>query len=248
MSTVYTNPLYTESICRRTKSNMHKAVIIPAFNEEDTIQGVIAAVPSNAVDRVIVVDNRSTDRTAELALAAGAEVVREERRGYGSACLAGFRSVPEAEIVVFMDGDGADNPGQIPDLTRPIEQGPADLVIGSRERGEAEPGALLLHARLGNWLAAQLMRWLYGLQVTDLGPFRAIRRHVLEDLGMEEMTYGWPTEMMVKAVKRGYEIREVPVDYRKRAGGESKISGTMRGTLLAAYFILWTTVKHAWPR
>lgn len=248
MFTVYTNPLHTRSICCCKKLDMRKAVVIPAFNEADTIQAVVAAVPANAVDRVIVVDNRSTDGTAELARAAGADVIREERRGYGWACLAGFRSVPAAEIVVFMDGDGADNPAQIPDLTRPIEQGRADLVLGSRERGEAEPGALLLHARLGNWFAAQLMRWLYGLRVTDLGPFRAIRRQVLDALEMEEMTYGWPTEMMVKSAKRGYEIQEIPVDYRKRAGGKSKISGTIRGTVMAAYFILWTTVKHAWTR
>lgn len=225
---------------------MHTTVVIPALNEEDTIEGVLAEIPSNAVDRVIVVDNGSTDRTSELARQSSADVVREERRGYGSACFAGFRSAVEANIIVFMDGDGADNPAHIPELTRPIEEGRADLVIGSRERGQAEPGALRIQARAGNWLAAQLMRLLYGLRVTDLGPFRAIRREVLEALDMQEMTYGWPTEMMVKAARRGYRVLEIPVDYRKRAGGRSKISGTIRGTLLAGYFILGTTIKHAW--
>lgn len=248
MSSDYTTPLHIDTVHRPKKLTMQKAIVIPAYNEEDTIQGVVAAVPINAVDRVIVVDNRSTDRTAELARAAGADVVREERRGYGWACFAGFRSAAQAEILVFMDGDGADNPAQIPDLTQPIEDGLADLVIGSRERGQAEPGALLLHARLGNRLAAQLMRMLYGLRVTDLGPFRAIRRQVLEALEMQEMTYGWPTEMMIKAAKRGYRVHEVPVDYRSRAGGRSKISGALRGTVLAAYAILWTTIKHAWSR
>lgn len=225
---------------------MHTALVIPVFNEEETIEGVLAAIPPEAVDRVITVDNGSTDRTAELARGAGADLVREPRRGYGSACFAGFRAAAEADIIVFMDGDGADNPEQIPDLIRPIVDGRADLVIGSRERGDAAPGALRIQVRFGNRLAAWLMRLLYGLQVTDLGPFRAIRREVLAALDMQEMTYGWPTEMMVKAARRGYRVLEVPVDYRPRAGGKSKISGTVRGTVLAGYFILGTTLKHAW--
>jgi glycosyltransferase involved in cell wall biosynthesis len=227
---------------------MKSAVVIPAYNEEETIGRVLAEIPAQSVDRVIVVDNGSTDRTAKRAREAGAELVFEGRRGYGYACYAGFKTATDAELIVFMDGDGADNPEQIPKLMAPIKAGRADLVIGSRARGEAEPGALLPQARFGNWLAAQLMRVLYGLRVTDLGPFRAIRSEVLEALDMQEMTYGWPTEMMVKAAKRDYIIQEVPVDYRRRAGGKSKISGTLRGTILAGYFILGTTIKHVWSR
>lgn len=221
------------------------SVVIPALNEASTIADVITAIPRDVVDRVVVVDNGSTDETAQVAEAAGACVVHEPQRGYGAACHAGAQAATDADILVFLDGDGADNPREIPLLVDPILAGQADLVIGSRERGEREPGALLPHARFGNWLAAQLMRRLYGLQVTDLGPFRAIRRPVLQALDMQEMTYGWPTEMMVKAAKRGYRVLEVPVSYRRRAGGKSKISGTLRGTVLAAYYILGTTIRYA---
>jgi glycosyltransferase involved in cell wall biosynthesis len=224
---------------------MSVTVVIPALNEEETIVGVLDGIPGTIADLVIVVDNGSTDATARLAQAHGALVVREDRRGYGAACYAGFQTT-SAEVVVFMDGDGADNPVQIADLVAPILSDEADLVIGSRTRGEVERGALLPHARFGNWLAALLMRALYGLRVTDLGPFRAIRRSVLAELDMQEMTYGWPTEMMVKAAKNGYRVMEIPVDYRRRAGGRSKISGTIRGTALAAYYILGTTIRHAW--
>jgi glycosyltransferase involved in cell wall biosynthesis len=225
---------------------MQTALVIPAYNEEETIGAVVGTVPPGVVERIIVVDNGSTDRTAALAQEAGAEVVGEDRRGYGYACFAGFRTAPGADVIVFMDGDGADNPQQIPDLIEPISEGRGDLVVGSRVRGHAEPGALLLHARFGNWLASRLMRTLYGLEVSDLGPFRAIRREVLEALELQEMTFGWPTEMMVKAAKRGFQVIEIPVDYRRRAGGKSKVSGTVRGTLLAAYYILGTTIKYAW--
>jgi glycosyltransferase involved in cell wall biosynthesis len=224
---------------------MSVSVVIPALNEEETIVGVLKSIPDTTADQVIVVDNGSTDATARLAQTHGALVVREDRRGYGAACYAGFQAT-SAEVVVFMDGDGADNPAQIADLVAPILADEADLVIGSRTRGETERGALLPHARFGNWLAALLMRVLYGMRVTDLGPFRAIRRSVLAELDMQEMTYGWPTEMMVKAAKNGYRVTEIPVDYRRRAGGRSKISGTIRGTALAAYYILGTTIKHAW--
>lgn len=222
--------------------------IIPVLNEEATISSVIAEIPHNVVSRVIVVDSGSTDSTARVARTAGADVVLESQRGYGRACYRGFKVAEDADILVFLDGDGADNPQQIPNVVKPIQLGEADLVIGSRERGEAESGALLLHARIGNRLAALLMRVLYDLQVTDLGPFRAIRRSVLEDLDMREMTYGWPTEMMVKAAKKGYVVDEIPVNYRRRAGGHSKISGTLRGTILAAYFIIKTTLRHAWTK
>lgn len=229
----------------RLRTSNQVAAVIPALNEAANIEAVVAAVPRDAVGEVIVVDNGSTDGTAEVATQAGAHIVCERRRGYGYACRAGADAVREADILVFLDGDGADDPREVPRLVDPIRRGEADLVIGSRTRGEREPGALLPHARLGNCLAARLMTILYGLQVTDLGPFRAVRRSVLESLQMQEMTYGWPTEMMVKAARGGYRVMEVPVSYRRRAGGRSKISGTLRGTVLAAYYILGTTLKYA---
>jgi glycosyltransferase involved in cell wall biosynthesis len=227
---------------------MQSALIIPALNERETIGQVLAEVPENSVDRILVVDNGSSDGTAQEAQAAGAELIYEPRQGYGFACMAGYMAADDVDIIVFMDGDGADNPVQIPTLVQPLELDMADLVIGSRELGNAEPGALLLQARIGNWITARLMHFLYGLRVSDLGPFRAIRCEVLDALDMQEMIYGWTTEMMVKAVKRGYRVHEVPVNYRKRLGGKSKISGTLRGTILAAYYILGTTIKHAWKK
>jgi glycosyltransferase involved in cell wall biosynthesis len=227
---------------------MHVVIIIPALNEETTIAEVVASVPQNIAEQVIVVDNASTDATAERAKAAGALIVHEPRKGYGAACYTGFQAAKQADVVVFMDGDGVVDPIQIKDLLTPIGADEADLVLGSRTRGHREPGALLIHARFGNWLTSRLIRWLYGLRVTDLGPFRAIKTNVLHALDMQEMTYGWPTEMMVKAAKGGYRIVEVPVDYYRRAGGRSKISGTLRGTILAGYYILGTTVKHAFRR
>lgn len=225
---------------------MKTALIIPVLNEQGIIGKVLDEISASFSGRIIVVDNGSSDGTAEEARAAGAEVIYEPRQGYGYACMAGFLAARDADIIVFMDGDGADDPAQIPALVRPIEQDMADLVIGSRELGSAEPGALLLQARIGNWITARLIRLFYGLRVSDLGPFRAIRSEVLDALDMQEMIYGWTTEMMVKTAKRGYRVHEVPVDYRKRIGGNSKISGTLRGAVLAAYYILGTTAKHAW--
>jgi glycosyltransferase involved in cell wall biosynthesis len=219
--------------------------IIPALNEEATIAGVIRAVPSESVSQVIVVDNGSTDRTGQIAQDYGAWVVSEPVPGYGRACFAGLKAARNFEILVFLDGDGADDPAQIPVLVELIQSQQADLVIGSRMRGKSEPGAILPHARFGNWLTSQMMRYLYGTRVTDLGPFRAVRREVLDRLDMQEMTYGWPTEMLVKAARLGYRIAEVPVDYRRRAGGVSKVSGTLRGSVLAAYSIIGTTLKYA---
>ena len=226
------------------------AAIIPVLDEEATIGAVVRGVPRDLVDAVIVADNGSRDRSAAEARAAGAEVVLEPRRGYGFACAAGARAALDggAEVLAFLDGDGADDPADLARLVAPIAAGEADLVLGSRVRGAHAPGALLAHARAGNWLAAGLMRRLYGLDVTDLGPFRAVRADLYVRLDMREMGYGWTTEMMVKAARRGARVREVPVGYRPRAGGRSKISGTVRGTVLAGAQILATTLRHAGPR
>jgi len=226
---------------------LRTAIIIPARNEEIPLPKVVTEIPSAQTDVVIVVDNGSTDRTAEVAREAGAVVVIEERPGYGYACAAGVGVASDLgmEIMVFLDGDGSFDPGQIPDLVALIEDGRADLVLGSRSTGGMERGAMPPHARFGNWLMARLMRFLYGLRVTDLGPYRAIRADLLAALGMREMTYGWPTEMMVKAAKRGARVVEVPVRYRVRRGGRSKVSGTVRGTMLATYAILFVTLRYA---
>jgi glycosyltransferase involved in cell wall biosynthesis len=223
------------------------AIIIPARDEELPLPGVIAEIPVGAADAVIVVDNGSTDRTAAVARQAGALVVSEPRAGYGYACAAGVRAAAErgAEVLVFLDGDGSFDPGQVHDLLAPIEAGDADLVLGSRPAGGMEKGAMPPHARFGNWMVARLMRLLYGLEVTDLGPYRAIRTDLLARLDMREMTYGWPTEMMVKAARRKARIVEAPVRYRVRRAGRSKVSGTVRGTLLASKAILFVTLRYA---
>jgi glycosyltransferase involved in cell wall biosynthesis len=223
------------------------AVVIPARNEEAALPGVLAEIPRDAVDLIIVVDNGSTDHTAAVARAAGATVVHEARAGYGYACAAGVASALDqgAEALVFLDADGSFDATQIPDLLAPLEAGQADLVLGSRPAGGMEPGAMPTHARFGNWLVARLMGLLYGLRVSDLGPFRAVRADLLERLAMREMTFGWPTEMMVKAARLSGRVVEVPARYRVRRGGRSKVSGTVRGTVLATYFILWVTLRYA---
>jgi glycosyltransferase involved in cell wall biosynthesis len=223
------------------------AVIIPSLNEEESIGRVISEVPADLSCEIIVVDNCSTDCTEEVARLAGARVVREERRGYGYACQAGVQAVgDEFDVVVFLDGDGSDDAGRMWDLVEPIEADQADLVLGSRTLGHGAHGALLPHQRLGNMLATALIHFLYHRRITDLPPFKAIRRSVLTQLGMCEMTYGWTVEMIVKCSRQGHRIVEVPVPARVRLGGQSKVSGTIRGTALAAYYLLGTALKYAW--
>ena len=226
---------------------MRIAVIIPALDEEAAIGGVVTDVPRDLVGEVIVVDNGSVDRTAEVARAAGARVIREPTRGYGAACLAGAMAARDADILVFLDGDRSDDPAEVPIVLRPILSGQADLVIGSRISGVPEEGALTPQQRFGNRLVTSLLRLLYGLKLTDIGPFRAIPAAILRDLGMEHKTYGWPVEMIVKAARKGYRVVEVRVRYRKRIG-RSKVAGTMKGSLLAGYHLLSTTLRYAWRR
>ena len=218
--------------------------IVPALNEQGSIDRVVAAIPRDLVDEIIVVNNGSTDQTAAAASAAGARVVTEPERGYGAACKAGLDTASDADILVYLDGDASDQPEELANVLGPVVRGEADLVIGSRLLGRRESGAMPPHAVFGNWLTARLVRLLYGVRISDLGSFRAIRRADLMALGMRERTYGWPVEMIVKAAKRGYRIREVPVTHRKRIG-KSKVAGTLMGSLKAAYVILFTTFRSA---
>lgn len=221
------------------------AVIIPALNEAGNIASLVAELRATVAAEIIVVDNGSTDATAAEAAAAGARVVAEPRRGYGYACAAGVAAAQNADLLAFMDGDGSFLPAELPTLLAPLLESRADLVLGSRPLGHIAAGAMPPQQRFGNWLAAGLMRFLYRVPVTDLGPYRAIRRELLESLAMQEMTYGWPTEMMVKAARRGARIVEAPVSFHPRRSGKSKVSGTLRGTLLAARYILGVTLRYA---
>jgi glycosyltransferase involved in cell wall biosynthesis len=227
-----------------TASRATVVVILPALNEEASVAEVVQRVPRTVVDEVVVVDNGSTDRTAEVARLAGARVVHEARRGYGAACWAGVQAT-ECDVLVFLDADGSFHAGEIPAVIDPLNTGRADLVLGSRSLGQASPGAMPAHQWFGNELTAALLRAFFGLQVTDLGPFRAICRSDLLALNMSEMTFGWPTEMMVKAARLGYRVVEVPVTYRQRTGGRSKVSGTLAGSVKAGWHILKVVLRHA---
>ena len=222
------------------------SVIIAALNEEAAIANVINSVPKNLADEIVVVDNGSKDRTAEIAAAAGARVVKESVPGYGRAFSAGLRSVsPKCEIVVFLDGDGSDCPEIMDRLVTPIMEGKSDFVIGSRTRGNRETGSMNFHQVLAGYTIGLILQILYGVHSTDMGPFRAIRRDTLDRLGLREQTYGWPLEMQMRAAQARVRTMEVPVDYRRRAGGHSKIAGTVRGSVLAATRILVTLARLA---
>jgi glycosyltransferase involved in cell wall biosynthesis len=225
------------------------SVIVAALNEEDAIARVIRAVPRKIAGEIIVVDNGSTDRTADVARNAGARVVPEPNRGYGRAFRAGLRTISSrCEIVVFLDGDGSDYPEVMGQLVQPIAEGTHDFVISSRTRGQRERGSMNFHQVFAGYMVGLILHTLYGVRFTDMGPFRAIRRDALERMQLREETYGWPLEMQMKAARAGLRILEVPVDYRRRAGGQSKIAGTVFGSIKAASRILFTLTRIALER
>lgn len=224
-------------------------IIIPAYNEERSIPRVIRDIPKALVrrKRILVIDNNSSDKTAKVADMEGATVLKEPRQGYGYACLKGIEYIKsksrDPEMVVFLDADYSDYPQELPKVIGPIMAGEADLVIGSRALGKREKGSMTPQQLFGNWLATKLIKWLYGVTYTDLGPFRAIRYKTLLDMDMQDKTYGWTVEMQLKAAKMGVKVKEVPVSYRKRIG-VSKVSGTVKGTIMAGYKILDWIFKY----
>ena len=227
------------------------AFIIPALNEEAALapmlDGLRAALDAAACADadIVVVDNGSRDATPDVAREHGARVISESRRGYGQACLAGIAALSRAtEIIVFLDADGSDDPEDLLRLLPPVRDGEADLVLGSRVAAAKSSGAFTPQQAFGNWLATRLMRLLFGARYTDLGPFRVIRREALERLQMKDTNYGWTIEMQIKAHRAGLRVRELPVNYRKRIAGESKISGNLVGTLRAGWKILWVIAKY----
>ncbi|HEX4604279.1 MAG TPA: glycosyltransferase family 2 protein [Candidatus Angelobacter sp.] len=226
---------------------MRVSVVIPTYNEAQSIGRVLADLPPDLVTEVIVVDSNSSDGTPEIAAGAGARVIKEPRRGYGRACLTGLAHADSPDVVVFLDGDYSDRPSELPILLAPIFEGHADITIGSRLGPDRNSGALPWHAAFGNRLAAVLIHLFYGLKISDLGPFRAGRADVLRALALEEATYGWAVEMILKGALAGFRIVEVPVSYHPRIG-KSKISGTLKGTLGAGWFILSRIVLYYFQR
>ncbi|UII33304.1 glycosyltransferase family 2 protein [Fulvivirga ulvae] len=221
-------------------------VIIPAFNEQNGVGNVINEIPQDLVEEVIVVNNASTDETEKVAKNAGATVLKEPTKGYGRACLKGIDYVTNqgnTDVVVFLDADYSDYPHEMYEVVKPIIDNQADLVIGSRALGHRERGAMTPQQVFGNWLATSLLRLFYGVRFTDLGPFRAISYDKLMALKMKDKNYGWTVEMQLKAAKQKLRCVEVPVNYRRRIGF-SKVSGTVKGTIMAGYKIIWTIFKY----
>ena len=223
------------------------SVVIPTLNEEQAIAEVVSSIPKDRLRQIIVVDNGSSDGTAERAIAAGARVIHEPRRGYGSACLTGARAACQNDIIVFLDGDRSDDPRQLEIIAAPLIEDRADLTIGSRIGGELEMGSMPLHAKVGNHIIVFILRLLYGVRITDIGSFRAIRTRELLNLKMEQMTYGWPVEMVVKAARKGLRLKSIPIRYRRRIG-VSKVTGTLRGSFLAAYYMFLIPLKYLFKR
>lgn len=223
------------------------AIVIPALNEEEALARLLKEIPSTSVQWLIVVDNGSTDATATVARNAGAIVASEPVRGYGRACATGLRTAQQlgADIVIFLDGDGSDDPADLPLMLAPLQEGRADLVIGSRVSRRSERGAIPPQARLGNWLVSRMIHLFYGARLHDIGSFRVIRCDALEALHMHEMTFGWPVEMLVKAARKHYRIVELPIHYRRRSHGHSKVAGTLVGSVKAAYYMVSTTLRYA---
>ena len=228
-------------------NHVRVSVIVPTHNEAQAIGRVLADLPSGLVTEVLVVDSNSTDGTPEIARKLGARVVHEPRRGYGRACLTGLANANAPDVVVFLDGDYSDRPAELPILLAPITDGRADITLGSRLGKRWISGAMPFHAVFGNRLAATLIRLLYGANITDLGPFRAGRADVLRALALQETTYGWAVEMILKGALQGFRIVEVPVSYHPRIG-KSKISGTLKGTVGAGWFILSLITRYYFRR
>ena len=229
---------------------MNNIVIMPALNEAESIGKVIAAIPRDWVSEIVVADNGSTDKTAQVAQQAGATVVSATQRGYGSACLAAMQYISQKnaseqpDIVIFLDADYSDYPDELPLLVYPIQTENYDMVIGSRVLGESEKGSLTVPQRFGNWLSTRLLGLLYGVKFTDLGPFRAIKWSALQALDMQDKDFGWTVEMQAKAAKQGMKCKEEAVSYRCRKTGKSKVSGNIRGSFLAGHKILYTIFKY----
>ena len=230
-----------------SQSALRVSVVIPTHNEASAIGHVLSDLPSELVTEIIVVDSNSNDGTPEIARKMGARVIAEPRRGYGRACLTGLAAANSPDIVVFLDGDYSDRPAELPILLAPIIEGRADITLGSRLQERRSAAALPWHQALGNRLAAGLINVLYGLEISDLGPFRAARAGVLRALALEETTYGWAVEMILKGALAGFRVVEVPVSYHPRIG-KSKISGTLKGTVGAGWFILILIVRYYFRR